>query len=451
MMLIRQNPRKRATANLSSQETSRSEALFSRAQQAIPGGVNSAVRAFGGVGGVPRFITRGEGAYVIDADHNRYVDYVASWGPLILGHAHPEILERLTKVAACGTSFGAPTEIETELAEKIVSALPGTERVRMVSSGTEATQCALRLARGVTGRSRVLKFDGCYHGHVDALLVAAGSGVATLGLPGSAGVPDAFTDLTVVAPYNDLDAVHDAFQRWGDDLACVIVEPVAGNMGCIPPLPGFLQGLRELCDQHGALLIFDEVMTGFRVAWGGAQCLFGIQPDLSCFGKVVGGGLPAAAFAGPARYMDQIAPLGPVFQAGTLSGNPLAMAAGLVTLQLLEKEGSAGYGRLQSFATQLCEGFQKQAQHFELDFCSEVMGGMFGFFFHPGPVENFAHAKQADNERFRRFFHAMLEDGVYLAPSPFEAAFVSLAHGSKEAELTLAASEKAFAAVAAAR
>jgi glutamate-1-semialdehyde 2,1-aminomutase len=422
--------------------TTRSRGLFKRARRSIPGGVNSPVRAFGSVGGTPRFIERGKGCRITDADGNEYVDYVGSWGPLILGHADPGILRALRQAMARGTSFGAPTEAEVELAEAIRRAVPSIERVRMVSSGTEATMSAIRLARGATGRSRILKFSGCYHGHADALLVGAGSGVATLGIPGSPGVPEAFTELTVQAPFNDLDAVADAFQRWGDELACVIVEPVAGNMGCVPPLPGFLEGLRDLCSRHGALLILDEVMTGFRVARGGAQEHYGITPDLTCLGKVVGGGLPAAAFGGRADLMDQMAPDGPVYQAGTLSGNPLAVAAGLETLRRLEAPGT--YEKLSATAAGLADGFQSLADDAGVEFCTARAGGMFGFFFHPGPVRSFEDAKKAHEERFRRFFAAMLERGVYLPPSPFEACFVGLAHRKKDLAQTLEAARFAL-------
>ncbi len=408
----------------------------------IPGGVNSAVRAFGAVGGVPRFFERGSGARVRDADGNEYIDYVGSWGPLILGHANPDVLRAVQSAMERGTSFGAPTELEVAWAERVCDALPSVERVRMVSSGTEASMCALRVARAATGRDRVLKFDGCYHGHLDALLVGAGSGVATLGLPGSEGVPKAFTDQTVVAPFNDLAAVESAFSQWGNEIACVIVEPVAGNMGCIPPAEGFLAGLREICDRRGALLILDEVMTGFRVAYGGAQLLYGVEPDLTCLGKVVGGGLPAAAFGGRADLMDRVAPVGPVFQAGTLSGNPLAVAAGLETLTQLAKPGL--YEGLETRARQLMAGFEAAAADCGVALCSAVVGGMFGFFFQAGPVRNFADAKQSDTALFARFFHAMLEGGVYLAPSAYEAGFVSTAHGEAEISATLEAARKAL-------
>ena len=429
--------------------TQRSRRLFRRAQRFIPGGVNSPVRAFGSVGGVPRFVERGRGARIFDAAGNEYIDYVGSWGPMILGHAAPPVLRALRTALRRGTSFGAPTEVETQLAELICGALPSVERVRMVSSGTEATMSALRLARAATGRSRILKFEGCYHGHADSLLVGAGSGVATLGIPGSPGVPPAFTELTVQAPYNDLAAAEGAFARWGKEIACVIVEPVAGNMGLVAPEPGYLQGLRALCNRHGALLIFDEVMTGFRVAWGGAQRLFDVEPDLTCLGKVVGGGLPAAAYGGRRELMEQLAPLGPVYQAGTLSGNPLAMAAGVETLRVLARPGS--YARLGASAETLATGLREAAEAHGVALCSQSVGGMFGFFFHPGPVRDFADAQQADGASFQRFFRGMLDRGVYLAPSPYEAGFVSLAHRPADLRATLAAAQRALAGVARAR
>jgi glutamate-1-semialdehyde 2,1-aminomutase len=422
--------------------TRRSKALFTRAKRVIPGGVNSPVRAYGSVGGVPRFLVRGQGSRVWDADDNAYIDYVLSWGPLILGHAEPKVIAAVRAAAARGTSFGAPTEGETELAEAICRALPGVERVRMVSSGTEAAMSALRLARGATGRPRILKFDGCYHGHADALLVGAGSGVATLGIPGSPGVPPALSELTVQAPYNDLPAVASAFERWGKEIAAVIVEPVAGNMGFILPQPGFLEGLRSLCDAYGSLLIFDEVMTGFRVAYGGAQTRFGVRPDLTCLGKIVGGGLPAAAYAGRRDLMAEIAPEGPVYQAGTLSGNPLAVAAGFETLRQLRRPGA--YEQLEACARALVLGLREAAEEAQVELVAESLGGMFGFFFHPGPVRNFEEAKKADAKRFRVFFASMLEQGVYLAPSPFEAGFVSLAHRPSEIRKTVAAARLAL-------
>jgi glutamate-1-semialdehyde 2,1-aminomutase len=423
-------------------KTSRSQELFARGRRVIPGGVNSPVRAFGAVGGTPRFIERGEGCRVFDVDGNAYIDYVGSWGPLILGHADPAVLRAAADAMARGTSFGAPTQHEVELAELLCEALPGMERVRLVNSGTEAAMSALRLARGATGRNRILKFEGCYHGHADALLVGAGSGVATLGIPGSPGVPEAFTSLTIQAPYNDPAAVAQAFERWGAEIACVIVEPVAGNMGCVPPLPGFLEELRSLCDRFGALLIFDEVMTGFRVAWGGAQRRYGVQPDLTCLGKVVGGGFPAAAYGGRGELMQQMAPEGPVYQAGTLSGNPLAVAAGLATLRRLSEPGS--YEALEALSQRLVRGLAERAAAAGVELSTAVAGGMFGFFFHAGPVRCFEDAKQADEGRFRAFFASMLEAGVYLAPSPYEAGFVSLAHGETDIDATLVAAEAAL-------
>jgi glutamate-1-semialdehyde 2,1-aminomutase len=420
----------------------RSAALLRRAKRRIPGGVNSPVRAYGAVGGTPPFLASGRGATVTDEDGNRYVDYVGSWGPLILGHAHPAVLRAVRAAAAKGTTFGAPTRLEVELAEAVCAALPAVERVRFVSSGTEATMSALRLARAATGRARVLKFEGCYHGHVDSLLVAAGSGVATLGIPGSPGVPDAFVELTLQAPYNDLEAVRAAFERCGPEIACVIVEPVAGNMGLVLPEPGFLEGLRALCDRHGALLILDEVMTGFRVAFGGAQARYGVRPDLTCLGKVVGGGLPAAAYGGRRDLMAQIAPDGPVYQAGTLSGNPLAMAAGLATLERLRAPGT--YDALEARSRAVTGGFAALAAEAGVELSTAAVGGMFGFFFHPGPVRNFDEARGSNAARFRRFFGAMLEGGVYLAPSAYEAGFVSLAHGRRELERTLDAARRAF-------
>jgi len=423
-------------------ERSRSRALLKRAKRVIPGGVNSPVRAFGAVGGTPPFIERGRGARVFDADGNEYIDYVGSWGPLILGHAHPAVLRAMRSVLARGTSFGAPTELEVELAETLCKALPSVQKIRMVNSGSEATMSAIRLARGATGRQRVLKFEGCYHGHADGLLVAAGSGVATLGIPGSPGVPKAVARLTVQAPYNDLEAARRVFRRWGKEMACVIVEPVAGNMGFVPPLAGFLEGLRELCDESGALLIFDEVMTGFRVAWGGAQVHYGVRPDLTCLGKVIGGGLPAAAYGGRRDLMAEIAPEGEVYQAGTLSGNPLAVAAGLATLRELERPGR--YEKLAERSGRLAQGLAERAADRGLDFVSGSLGGMFGFAFHAGPVRDFADAQCAHPGRFRRFFDVMLEAGIYLAPSAFEAGFVSLAHRRADIDRTLDAAETAL-------
>lgn len=428
---------------------SQSRREFKRAKRSIPGGVNSPVRAYGSVGGVPPFIESAKGARIFDIDGNEFIDYVGSWGPMILGHSNPKILAAVRDAMKSGTSFGAPTTRESDLAEAIRRALPAVEKVRMVSSGTEATMSALRLARGVTGRSRILKFDGCYHGHSDGLLVGAGSGVATLGIPGSPGVPKAMADLTIVAPFNDLEATRRAFERWGKDIAAIIVEPIAGNMGCIPPVEGFLTGLRALCDEFGALLIFDEVMTGFRVARGGAQRLYKIRPDLTTLGKVVGGGLPAAAYGGRRDLMARIAPEGDVYQAGTLSGNPLAVAAGLAALKELEKPGV--YEKLAERSSALAAGLAERAAAVGVPMTTASVGGMFGLFFHPGPVEDFKQAQQSDAAVFRRFFAAMLDEGVYLAPSPYEAGFVSLAHRPKDVAETLDIAARALARVARAR
>ncbi len=430
-------------------DLTKSRREFKRAKRSIPGGVNSPVRAFTAVGGIPPFIASAKGARIRDVDGNEYIDYVGSWGPMILGHAHPKILSAVRDALNRGTSFGAPTARESDLAEAVRSVLPSVEMLRMVSSGTEATMSALRLARGVTRRDRILKFDGCYHGHSDGLLVGAGSGVATLGIPGSPGVPEAMTDLTIVAPFNDLGATRKAFERWGHDIAAIIVEPIAGNMGCVPPIAGFLEGLRELCDEFGALLIFDEVMTGFRVARGGAQRLYGIRPDLTTLGKVVGGGLPAAAYGGRRDLMARIAPQGDIYQAGTLSGNPLAVAAGLVTLEALEAEGA--YQKLAARSAQLAEGLAEIAAEIGVPMLTRSIGGMFGFFFHAGPVDDFAQAQQSDAAAFRRFFTAMLEEGVYLAPSPYESGFVSLAHRPEDIATTLEAARRALRKVARSR
>ena len=430
-------------------DLSNSRREFRRAKRLIPGGVNSPVRAFGSVGGIPPFIESAKGARIRDIDSNEYIDYVGSWGPMILGHAHPRVLAAVRNALKAGTSFGAPTTRETDLAEAIRRVLPSIQKVRMVSSGTEATMSALRLARGVTGRARILKFDGCYHGHSDGLLVGAGSGVATLGIPGSPGVPSSMTDLTIIAPFNDLGATRKAFEKWGGDIAAIIVEPIAGNMGCIPPIAGFLKGLRALCDEFGALLIFDEVMTGFRVARGGAQRLYKVKPDLTTLGKVVGGGLPAAAYGGRKDLMARVAPEGDVYQAGTLSGNPLSVAAGLVMLELLEADGV--YEKLSARSSALATGLAEIAEELGVPMTTVSVGGMFGFFFHPGPVESFAQAQQSDAAAFRRFFGAMLEEGVYLAPSPYEAGFVSLAHRPRDIAETLASARRALARVARAR
>jgi glutamate-1-semialdehyde 2,1-aminomutase len=423
-------------------KTDRSKQLFQRAKRVIPGGVNSPVRAFGSVGGVPRFIERGKGCRIWDADGNEYIDFVGSWGPLITGHANPAILKALRAAMSKGTSFGAPTEAEIQLAEKIKGAVPSIQKLRMVSSGTEATMSALRLARAATGRDRVLMFEGCYHGHVDALLLGAGSGVATLGIPGSPGVPKSYANLTIQAPYNDISAVRAAFKKWGEQLACIIVEPMAGNMGFVPPVPNFLKALRACCDEYGALLIFDEVITGFRLNWGGAQKHFGVKPDLTCLGKVVGGGLPAAAYGGRRDLMNQIAPEGPVYQAGTLSGNPLAMAAGLATLERLERPGS--YERLGEVSARVASGLEQIAKDLGVPLCASAAGGIFGFFFSEGPVRNFDEARHTHQARFRQFFSSMLAQGIYLAPSSYECGFASLAHRNRDLDRTLDAARVAL-------
>jgi glutamate-1-semialdehyde 2,1-aminomutase len=415
-------------------QTSRSAELFAAAERVIPGGVNSPVRAFRGVGGTPRFITSGAGPRITDADGNEYVDYVLSWGALALGHAHPAVVQALTAQAARGTSFGAPTELETELAELVVRAMPAVEMVRFVSSGTEATMSALRLARAATGRAKIVKFDGCYHGHADALLVAAGSGVATSGIPGTAGVTPEIVANTISVQYNDLAAVEAAFAAHPGAIAAVIVEPVAGNMGLVLPSPGFLEGLRRLTASLGALLIFDEVMTGFRVAMGGAQALYGITPDLTCLGKVIGGGLPAAAYGGRRDLMQLIAPAGPVYQAGTLSGNPLAMAAGVATLRELARAGT--YEQLGEMSSALASALEDEATRAGVPIQTASVGGMWGFFFSESRVTDYATAKTANAVRYARFFHALLNAGVYLAPSAFEAAFVSTAHDATTLDRT---------------
>ena len=426
---------------------SRSHDLFAAAQRHIPGGVNSPVRAFRGVGGDPVFFESASGPYVFDADGRRYLDYVGSWGPMILGHAHPEVLEAVRQRLHKGLSFGAPTELETTMADTVCRLVPSMDLVRMVSSGTEATMSALRLARGYTGRDKIVKFEGCYHGHADSLLVKAGSGALTLGEPSSPGVPAALAELTITLRYNDLDQVRDTFADIGDQIACIIVEPVAGNMNCIPPLPGFLEGLREVCDQHGTLLIFDEVMTGFRVALGGAQGLYGITPDLTALGKVIGGGMPVGAFGGRREVMERISPLGPVYQAGTLSGNPIAMAAGLKTLELVSAPGF--YETISERTAQLADGFVERARTAGVSLTANRVGGMFGIFFTDAPrVTNYEQATACDQARFRAFFHAMLGLGVYLAPSAFEAGFVSIAHEEPQIQATLDAAANAFAAIA---
>ena len=420
----------------------KSEELFARAQRVIPGGVNSPVRAFKAVGGTPRFVARAEGARVWDADGAAYVDYLGSWGPMIVGHAHPAVVEAVSRAARDGTSYGAPCAAEVELAERVTRLVPSIQKVRFVSSGTEATMSALRLARGFTGRSKILKLEGCYHGHADGLLVAAGSGVATLGIPGSPGVPEGTVADTVIAPYNDTAAAERAFIQHGAGLAAVIVEPVAGNMGCVLPRPGYLQALRDLTRRHGALLVFDEVITGFRVGLGGAQGLYGIEPDLTCLGKIVGGGLPVGAYGGRADIMDRIAPDGPVYQAGTLSGNPLAMAAGAATLDLLERPGT--YARLEALTLRLCGGLERAARSAGVAVAVNRAASLFTVFFVSGRVTDYASAKAADTAAFARFFHAMLDRGFYFPPAQLEAAFVSLAHSETDVDATIAAAREAF-------
>ncbi|WP_404393482.1 glutamate-1-semialdehyde 2,1-aminomutase [Pseudoalteromonas phenolica] len=420
-----------------------SQDLFSRAQESIPGGVNSPVRAFNGVGGTPLFITNAEGPYTYDADDKKYIDYVGSWGPMILGHNHPEIKQAVLEAVERGLSYGAPTETEILMAEKVKELVPSIEKVRMVSSGTEATMSAIRLARGFTGRDKILKFEGCYHGHADSLLVKAGSGALTMGVPNSPGIPADFAKHTLTVAFNDIEQVKAIFNEFKDEIACIIVEPVAGNMNCIPPVEGFLEGLRAVCDEHKSVLIFDEVMTGFRVALGGAQAYYNIQPDLTCLGKVIGGGMPVGAFGGKKEIMDFIAPVGPVYQAGTLSGNPIAMAAGLKALELLS-QGNL-HQELEAKSKALCEGFQQAADEAGIPLTTNYVGGMFGFFFTTAEsVNSYQQATECDLERFKKFFHLMLEEGVYLAPSAFEAGFVSSMHTDADIAETIAAAAKVF-------
>jgi glutamate-1-semialdehyde 2,1-aminomutase len=423
---------------------SRNQQLFERSQEYIPGGVNSPVRAFKSVGGTPVFLQRGQGAYVLDADDKTYIDYVGSWGPLILGHAHPEVIEAVQAAARKGLTFGAPTEAELEIAELLCKLVPSIEQVRLVSSGTEATMSAIRLARGYTGRNRIIKFEGCYHGHDDALLVKAGSGALTFGHPSSAGVPAETASSTVVLDYNDLDGVEQAFDQFGEEIATVIVEPIAGNMNLVAPKPGFLQGLRELCTRHGSVLIFDEVMTGFRVGLECAQGLYGIKPDLTALGKVIGGGMPMAAFGGRRDIMQCLAPVGAVYQAGTLSGNPVAVAAGLATLKLVQAPDF--YEKLASKTRQLTEGLASAAKKHDVAFCAQAIGGMFGLYFRKNLPESYAEVMSCDRDAFNRFFHSMLKEGIYFAPSAFEAGFVSAAHGDAEISKTLLTAEKIFSA-----
>ena len=417
--------------------------VFDQAQQHIPGGVNSPVRAFKGVGGDPVFIKRATGAYIIDNEDKQYIDYVGSWGPMILGHTHPEVIKVVKAAVDNGLSFGAPTEIETQMANKVCELVPSMDLVRMVSSGTEATMSAIRLARGFTGRDTIVKFEGCYHGHSDSLLVKAGSGALTLGVPTSPGVPAALAEQTLTLDYNNIDMVRDAFKQYGDTIACIIVEPVAGNMNCIPPVPGFLEGLREVCDEYGTVLIFDEVMTGFRVALGGVQAYYNIKPDLTTLGKVIGGGMPVGAFGGKREIMEQIAPLGPVYQAGTLSGNPVAMAAGLKTLELISAPGF--YDELNKKVNTLVDGILEKAKASGIAMTSNTIGGMFGLFFTEADnVTDFQQATQCNVERFQKFYHGMLNEGIYLAPSAYEAGFVSSAHTDEDLQKTIDAAEKVF-------
>jgi len=422
----------------------KSQKLFNHAQLTTPGGVNSPVRAFKSVGGIPLFFQRGKGALVWDADGNSYIDYVGSWGPLICGHAHPDVVKSVQQTAARGLSFGAPTEAEVEMADLLRKLVPSMEQLRLVSSGTEATMSAIRLARGFTGRSKIIKFEGCYHGHADALLVKAGSGALTFGQPSSAGVPPETAAHTLVLDYNNEALLEAAFDREGSEIAAVIVEPVAGNMNLVAPRPGFLELLRKLCTQHGTVLIFDEVMTGFRVALGGAQALYGIKPDMTTLGKVIGGGMPVGAFGGRRDIMQCLAPLGPVYQAGTLSGNPVAVAAGLATLKLVQAPGF--YDQLGGAAHQLCNGLAAAAQACRIPFSARSIGGMFGLYFRESPPQSYAEVMTCDKEAFNRFFHAMLAEGIYLAPSAYEAGFVSAAHGTAEIQRTIDAAAKIFAA-----
>ena len=422
--------------------------LLSRAEKVLPGGVNSPVRAFRGVGGEPVFVRAATGAYLEGEDGRRYIDYIGGYGPHILGHRHPAIVEAIQEALGRGTAFGAPTLPEVELAEILVEALPSVEMVRLVNSGTEATMSALRLARAATGRRKLLKFQGCYHGHSDSFLIAAGSGAATIGVPSSPGVPESVIADTLLAPYNDLDAVGELFDVHGQDIAAVFVEPVAGNMGLVPPLPGFLQGLRQICDQQGALLVFDEVMTGFRVSWGGAQVLFDIKPDLSTFGKVIGGGMPLAAYAGRRDLMQRIAPAGPVYQAGTLSGNPLAVAAGRAALAILGQDDPCPYEQLEQTGARLQAGLEEAARRHGIPCRVERQGSMLGLFFTDQPVRRIEDVDASDRERFKRVFHRLLDLGVHLPPSPYEALFLSTAHGEREIALTLEAFDRALAAEA---
>ena len=422
---------------------SRSSELFTAAQKHIPGGVNSPVRAFNGVGGDPVFFSKAKGSYVYDEDNNQYIDYVGSWGPMIIGHAHDAVLSSVQETMQKGLSFGAPTELETQMADKVCELVPSLDMVRMVSSGTEATMSALRLARGYTGRDKIIKFEGCYHGHSDSLLVKAGSGALTMGVPTSPGVPASLAELTLTLNYNDIEQVKETFKEIGDQIACIIVEPVAGNMNCIPPVPGFLEGLREICDEYGSVLILDEVMTGFRVSLGGAQGFYNIKPDLTTLGKVIGGGMPVGAFGGKREIMEQIAPLGPIYQAGTLSGNPVAMAAGLTTLNMISQPGF--YENLTKKTETLAKGLEQRAAKANIPLTTNQAGAMFGFFFtEEKNITTFEQVSACDADRFKKFYHGMLEEGIYLAPSAYETGFVSSAHSDDDITKTLDAAEKVF-------
>ena len=423
----------------------KSEELFSNAKALIPGGVNSPVRAFKSAGCDPIFIEKAAGSKIYDVDGNEYIDYVGSWGPMILGHCHPKVVEAIQKTAASGASFGAPTALETELAELVCDAYPNIEKIRMVSSGTEATMSAIRLARGYTGRDKILKFDGCYHGHADSLLVKAGSGLATFGVPTSPGVPADFAKYTLTATYNDLEEVKEIIAANKGEVACIILEPIAGNMGCVPPVPGFLQGLRDLCTEEEIILIIDEVMTGFRVAYGGAQERYGVRGDLVCLGKIIGGGLPVGAFGGKSEIMDSLSPEGGIYQAGTLSGNPLAMSAGITTLKLIQEEGF--YQQIEEKSAYLEKGLQQVTDGSAVATCWQRVGGMFCTFFQEGPVHNFDDALKSDTDAFGRYFRSMLDQGINLAPAQFEAGFMSIAHSQEDLDKTIAAVEKALTAV----
>ena len=443
--MVAYHPFKNLPKNYKPSNMTKSEQLFSEAQNYIAGGVNSPVRAFNGVGGSPIFFSKGQGAYLFDADGKKYIDYVASWGPMILGHANQQIIEAVKTTLENGLGFGAPTEIETQLAQKVCDLMPSIELVRMVSSGTEATMSAIRLARGYTGRDKIIKFEGCYHGHSDSLLVKAGSGALTLGVPTSLGVPLDFAKHTLTLEYNNIDKVNKVLSEVGDKVACIIVEPVAGNMNCIPPVDGFLSGLRDACDAHGVVLIFDEVMTGFRVSLGGAQGLYGVKPDLTTLGKVIGGGLPVGAFGGKRKIMEFIAPLGPVYQAGTLSGNPISMSAGLAMLNIIDADKDL-YKNLEQKSIKLSNGIVEKARENNISMSANVVGAMFGLFFSDlASVTNFAQTSQCDIERFKRFYHLLLDEGIYMAPSAYEAGFVSSAHSDEDIQNTIDAAGRVFA------